>query len=95
MVLEGNMEEEKSNVNVEVKTEKIEKTEEIDLSSDFSGKSYDVENKKGKLISIRLNARELEMMRELKKEPYSLNMSRYIRACIRHIYERRVVNGEK
>jgi len=47
---------------------------------------------KNKVLQIRLDEEEQQMVMALKKSPHCLNMSQFIRSSIRHLHEKRIGN---
>lgn len=64
-------------------------TEEIKNENEVVGKVVgEVENKnKNSILTVRLGPEEKAMLNVLKGAPHWMNISEYIRATIRHLYE--------
>ena len=63
-------------------------------------KEMSEEDRKAKILTVRLGKEEEGMVSTLKGSPYFINMSEFIRESIRHYYDNRVnkagrVNKEK
>ena len=51
------------------------------------------EDKKAKIVTIRLGKEEEDMLMVLKGSPYFINVSEFIRKSIRHYYAKRVTKA--
>ena len=47
--------------------------------------------KKNKLLTVRINEEDLKMINELKSRPHSINISDFVRASIKNLYEVRII----
>jgi len=45
---------------------------------------------KEKIITFRVGDEEAQQLKELKGHPFYVNISEYLRACIRHLYKARM-----
>jgi Arc/MetJ-type ribon-helix-helix transcriptional regulator len=45
---------------------------------------------KEKIITLRVGDEEVKMLKDLKGHPFFINISEYLRACIKHLYKTRM-----